>query len=55
LQAIREETEKAITEALGESGLKKYKTRGGWWISNLSPTPSTNGGRLIQVPATIVK
>jgi hypothetical protein len=40
LQAIRTETEKAITEAMGESGLKKYKTRGGWWLSNLAPNSS---------------
>ena len=40
LQAIRMETEKAITESLGESGLKKYRSRGGYWISNLAPTPS---------------
>lgn len=40
LQKIRDETEKAATETLGESGLKKYQSRGGWWINNISPKRS---------------
>jgi len=41
LQAIRTETEKAITQSLGEKGLKNYRNRGGWWISNLAPSAPT--------------
>ncbi len=40
LQAIRTETEKAVTEAMGADGWKRYRSRGGYWISNLAPTPS---------------
>ena len=36
LKAVRVETEKAVSEALGEKAYKKYKDRNGWWISNLA-------------------
>jgi hypothetical protein len=40
LQAVREATEKAVATSLGgEKNFNRYKLRGGWWISNLAPTP----------------
>ena len=36
LKAIRAETEKAVTETIGEKGFKSYK-RNAWWIRNISP------------------
>ncbi|MGI8966090.1 MAG: hypothetical protein ACR2H1_08400 [Limisphaerales bacterium] len=37
LKKIRYEAEKTALDALGETGLKKYKTRSGWWFNNISP------------------
>lgn len=38
LQDIRTATEKAVTQEIGERGLKYYKRQGGYWIRNISPT-----------------
>lgn len=35
LKALRDETEKTLTEVMGEKGLKGYKRDRGWWIRNL--------------------
>ncbi|MDB6121973.1 MAG: hypothetical protein JWQ71_966 [Pedosphaera sp.] len=36
LKAIRQETEKAVIEQIGEKGLKAYKRGGGYWLRNIS-------------------
>ncbi|HSH94311.1 MAG TPA: hypothetical protein VK968_09205 [Roseimicrobium sp.] len=37
MAAIQAETKKAITDTLGDRGLKSYLRSGGYWINNLSP------------------
>lgn len=39
LAKVREETEAAIKETIGQEGLKRYRNSGGWWINNLAPAP----------------
>lgn len=40
LQAIRAETEKTVVATLGgEKNYNRYKSRGGYWVSNIAPTP----------------
>jgi len=39
LRAIKAETEKALTEMLGERRAKYYSSSGGWWLRNLAPSP----------------
>ncbi|MEP6664349.1 MAG: hypothetical protein ABJC04_11880, partial [Verrucomicrobiota bacterium] len=50
LAAVRAETEKAVIASLGsKKNLDRYKTRGGYWISNLAPSPRPN-----TTPATVI-
>ena len=39
LRAIKTETEKTLTEMLGERRAKYYTSSGGWWLRNLAPSP----------------
>jgi hypothetical protein len=39
LHAIKAETEKTLTEMLGERRAKYYTGSGGWWLRNLAPSP----------------
>jgi len=38
-QKVREETEKAVRESLGEKNYKRYLQNGGWWLNSLAPAP----------------
>ncbi|MDB6027763.1 MAG: hypothetical protein JWM68_3986 [Verrucomicrobiales bacterium] len=37
LKKMRADAEKAITDALGEKGWKKYNERQGWWLNSIAP------------------
>ena len=36
LKKLRQQTQTAITETLGDAGWKKYNERQGWWLNNIS-------------------
>ena len=43
LQEIRTAAEAAITQEIGDKGIKYYKRQGGYWLNNLAPRPMPQG------------
>jgi len=41
LKAIRDETEKTLSDSLGQSAFKAYKRSGGYWLNSISTTAIT--------------
>lgn len=41
LKNLRADTEKGITDSLGEKGWKRYKESQGWWLNNIAPQERT--------------
>ena len=45
LQALRAETEKTLTDIIGDRRVKSYASRGGFWLQNIAPRDSSPGSK----------
>jgi len=50
LQALRAETEKTLTDIIGDRRVKSYASRGGFWLQNIAPRDSSARVRTIIRP-----